>query len=230
MPLTAPTLFFSLLGGILPPLIWLWLWLKEDAHPEPRRLILWAFVGGMIAVPFVIPFQGWVKSAFMESTVVIVLWAYIEELFKFIVAHITTLNKKTVNEPIDPVMFMLTTALGFAALENVLFIINPAKVGDFYTSIITTNLRFIGATLVHLVSSCAIGISLGLAFYKGRVAKFLHLLAGLTIATALHSTFNLFIMNATGTRAFEVFFGVWVAVIILALFFEKVKNVAPKNE
>ena len=49
---------FSLVGGILPALLWLWFWLKEDAKkPEPGSLILVAFLGGMIAVPFTIPFE-----------------------------------------------------------------------------------------------------------------------------------------------------------------------------
>ncbi|MEK7645039.1 MAG: PrsW family glutamic-type intramembrane protease [Patescibacteria group bacterium] len=227
MHLPPLNLFLTLLAGIIPPLIWLKLWLKEDVHPEPRRLILTAFIGGMIAVPFVIPLQGFVKGAVANAVTVVILWALIEETLKFLAGYYTAMTKKVNNEPIDPVMFMLTAALGFAALENVLFIINPAMVGDLYTGLITSNLRFVGATLVHLVCSSAVGISLGLAFYKSRASKLLHLVAGILIATALHSTFNLLIMNATGMSTFGIFFGVWVSVIVLALFFEKVKRVEP---
>ncbi len=181
----------------------------------------------MVAVPFVIPLQSFVKGVVANTATVIVLWALIEETLKFLAGYYTTKRKKANDEPIDPVMFMLTAALGFAALENVLFILNPAMIGDLYTGFVTSNLRFVGATLVHLVCSSAVGISLGLAFYKSRTSKLLHLLAGLLIATALHSTFNLLIMKATGMSTFGVFFGVWVSVIILALFFEKVKRVEP---
>jgi len=229
MHLPPLNLFLTLLAGIIPPLIWLKLWLKEDVHPEPRRLIVTAFIGGMIAVPLVIPLQSLVKNTVSEAVTIIILWALIEETLKFLAGYYTTLTKKTTNEPIDPVMFLLTAALGFAAMENVLFIINPAIIGDLYTGLITSNLRFVGATLVHLVCSSAVGISLGLAFYKSRTSKILHLVTGIIIATALHSTFNLFIMNATGTRAFAIFFGVWVSVIVLALFFEKVKRVEPEK-
>ncbi len=230
MHLSALHLFFSLLAGIVPPLIWLKLWLKEDVHPEPRRLILLAFLGGMVAVPLVLPLQDLVRGTVTNFSIVIVLWALIEETLKFFAGYFTGVRKKVHNEPIDPVMFLLTAALGFAALENVLFIINPARVGDLYTSLVTSNLRFVGATLVHLLCSSAVGISLGLAFYKSRTSKILHFVAGLVIATVLHSAFNLLIMNATGLSAFGVFFGVWIAVIILALFFEKVKRVRPIRE
>ena len=223
------TLFWSLVGGILPALFWLWFWLKEDTHPEPRRLIAMAFIGGMIAVPFVVPFQGFVKSNITNPLFIIILWAAIEETFKFFAAYITGLSKKDADEPVDPIMYMLTTALGFAALENVLFILAPAKIGDLYTTLLTGNLRFVGATLLHLVCSSAVGVAIGLAFYKSRASRLVHIFVGLGIAIALHSTFNLLIMNATGPGAFLVFFGVWVAIIILALFFEKVKSLAVNN-
>jgi len=43
--LSAETVIYVLLGGIVPTLLWLWFWRREDRlHPEPRRLILLAFV------------------------------------------------------------------------------------------------------------------------------------------------------------------------------------------
>ena len=51
-------IFYALLGGILPALIWLAFWLREDyKHPEPRGLILRTFLLGMGAVILVLPFQ-----------------------------------------------------------------------------------------------------------------------------------------------------------------------------
>ena len=55
------TIFFSLIGGILPALFWLYFWLKEDKlKPEPRSLIMLSFFGGMIAV---------ISALFAERTV-----------------------------------------------------------------------------------------------------------------------------------------------------------------
>ena len=45
-------------GGILPALIWLWFWLREDREaPEPRGLIALSFAAGMAVVYFVLPIQ-----------------------------------------------------------------------------------------------------------------------------------------------------------------------------
>lgn len=226
---SASTLFWALIGGILPALGWLWFWLREDQHPEPKRMILFAFLGGMLVIPFVVPFQGYAKEHFESMTIVIILWALVEELFKFIAGWITSLSKKADDEPVDPMIYMITTALGFAALENVLFILDPIESGRITFSVITGNLRFVGATLLHVISSSAIGIALGLAFYKGPVARTLSCIGGLVVAVLLHSLFNFFIMNTNGEKIFVVFFAVWIGVISLALFFEKVKTVTRKN-
>jgi RsiW-degrading membrane proteinase PrsW (M82 family) len=47
-------LFFAILGGALPPLIWLFFWLHEDAHPEPKPMIVATFLGGVLIVPLAV--------------------------------------------------------------------------------------------------------------------------------------------------------------------------------
>ena len=44
-------IIFAISGGILPALIWLWFWLKEDLHPEPKKAISLTFFFGMLMVP-----------------------------------------------------------------------------------------------------------------------------------------------------------------------------------
>ena len=55
--LTASTLFFALAGGFIPSLLWLWFWLKEDSHPEPRANLIYTFIAGMIVVPIAMVFE-----------------------------------------------------------------------------------------------------------------------------------------------------------------------------
>ena len=57
------TLGYAFIGGLLPPLIWLYFLLKEDAsHPEPRVLIALTFIGGMAAVPLALPLEQYAKA------------------------------------------------------------------------------------------------------------------------------------------------------------------------
>ena len=186
-------LFLSLIAGIIPAVIWLLFWLREDrARPEPRGLLMLTFIAGMIAVPLVIPFQKITQSQDLNLTFLI--WAAIEEIFKFGAAYIVALRREEDNEPIDPLIYMMTVALGFTAMENAIFVFNPLLDGSYTESLITGNIRFIGASLLHTISSATIGIAMGLTFYKSRLRKTVELGGGIIIAIVLHTAFNLFII------------------------------------
>ena len=221
------TIFFSLIGGILPALFWLYFWLKEDKlKPEPRSLIMLSFFGGMIAVIVALFAEKTVKNLVASNLILVAIYApIIEELFKFSAAYFLVLRKKEDDEPIDPIIYLISSALGFAALENALFLMSPLAENNIMTSITTGNLRFIGATLLHVVASALIGIFIGFSFYKNRVFKFFMIIIGLATAITLHSFFNFFIIKGTDENILAVFAGLWVAVIFLILILEKVKKV-----
>ena len=124
MSFTLQPLGYAFLGGLLPSLIWLYFLLKEDARcPEPKQLIALAFVAGMISVVPALVLEEWIQSSHLESFSVIVGWATIEEVVKYGAAATLILWNKAVDEPIDYVIYMLTVALGFAAAENMLFLL-----------------------------------------------------------------------------------------------------------
>jgi len=227
--ISAQQLFFSLIGGVIPAIIWLMFWLREDKRrPEPRGLLMFTFVCGMITVPLVIPLQMWTN---LESSTLtkFFLWASIEETLKLIVAYCAVLWRKEDNEPIDPLIYMMTVALGFAAAENTLFILQPLLGNNITEGLITGNIRFVGASLLHTISSATIGIAMGLSFYKGRFAKQMYLALGTILAIALHTGFNFFIIrDEVSTRIATLGF-VWIGIVILMLFFERIKKVYPVN-
>ncbi|MEK7669157.1 MAG: PrsW family glutamic-type intramembrane protease [Patescibacteria group bacterium] len=223
------TIFFSLIGGILPALLWLWFWLKEDRlHPEPKSRILIVFLVGMAAVFLVLPLEKFVFLATSSniSLFTIILWASIEELTKYVVAYFAVLRKRVVDEPIDAIIYMITIALGFSALENALFLFNIIDGGLFTQSIITGNSRFLGATLLHVASSAAIGVMMGLSYYQKPLVKKLFLLAGICVSILLHTTFNLLIIKLEN-NLFFIFAGIWVLIVLLLVLIEKVKKINP---
>lgn len=220
------TIFLSLLGGVLPALLWLWFWLKEDRlHPEPKVRIMIAFLSGMAVVFLVLPFEKFIFSFFPSiSLVTVLLWASTEEIIKYITSYFSALRNKEMNEPIDAVIYMITVALGFSALENALFLSNLISTSSFTQSIITGNSRFLGATLLHVASSAAVGVMIGLSYYKKPLTKKIFLYTGLGASVTLHTIFNLFIIKLEN-NLFFVFAGVWVLIVLLLVLIEKVKNV-----
>lgn len=219
----------AIAGGILPALAWLWFWRREDSkHPEPRRLIALAFLAGMVTVAVVIPIEKGVAPYLASQTLIFIAWSCIEEIFKFIGAAVTVLYRRDDDEPIDPVIYMVTVALGFAAAENTLFLLSPLAGETVMQTIMTGNLRFVGATLLHVLSSAIIGIALGATFYKSKRIHFTVALLGIILACVLHATFNFFILNTADADLLKTFSFVWLGVIALLAALEYVKRVRPK--
>jgi len=216
--------------GVIPALIWLVFWLTEDTHPEPLRVITIAFFAGQVAVLVALPLQRITYELLPAGqTSLFVYWAAIEEILKFIVAWIVAIRTSTDDEPVDALMYMIIVALGFVALENTLFLIDPLHDGDILTSFTTSNLRFIGASLIHVLSSAVVGISLAFTFYKPRRIKILAGITGVILAIGLHAYFNLFIMKESENNLFLIFGFVWIGIIGLMLMFEKIKHIIPKT-
>lgn len=221
------SVFFAPFFGVIPALIWLWFWLKEDIHPEPNKFIIFTFLSGMLAVLMALPLQklflNWFSSG-QYLFLVFLLWASIEEILKFLAGFIGGIHSKADDEPIDPVIYMIVASLGFVALENTLFLIDPIGQGSFSTVFITGGLRFIGATLLHVMSSSVVGIFLSLSFYKSNLWKKVYGLFGIIIAIILHTAFNILIIREIFDNIFLLFGFVWISVIALMLVFEKIKN------
>jgi RsiW-degrading membrane proteinase PrsW (M82 family) len=217
---------YALLSGVLPALLWLWFWLKEDnLHPEPKGLIFGTFLAGCVAVFFAIFLEKFVQEIAMSESSRYIAWAAIEEIIKFLAVSIIALKSSELDEPIDAMLYCVTVAVGFAALENTFFILSPIHNGEVTKSIITGNMRFLGATLVHVVSSASIGFMIGLSFYKGVFLKIISIIVGIALAITLHSVFNLSIINATAENTLKAFGLVWCMVIILLILFEEVKGI-----
>lgn len=219
-------IFYALLGGFLPAVLWLWFWLREDsAHPEPRGLIVVTFIAGALSVFFVLPVQYILHYYLNESLYLTFFFlAGVEEFFKFVAAYIVAIRSKEDDEPIDVVIYMVTAALGFTAVENALFLLEPLLGGSVVDSVISGNLRFVGASLLHIMSSATVGLFLAFAFYKSRLTRHNAVVFGLITATILHTLFNLSIISDDGSNTFLTFAILWLSVVGLLLFFEKIKR------
>jgi protease PrsW len=221
----------AFLAGFIPVMLWLWFLEHEDKNPEPKKVTLLAFIAGILTVFAIIPVQYLITVLFGTSlsgdqpSIIIILWAASEEIGKFLVAYFLVLRRIENDEPIDSLMYLITTALGFAALENALYLLSPLRNGDVVQAVVTGNFRFIGATLLHVVSSSIIGVALAFSYYKSATIRRMHLIIGLIGATLLHTFFNFSIIIDEGSKAIISFFTVWIALIILLLVFEKIKQI-----
>lgn len=226
MPFGDPKiLLFAFLAGVIPAILWLFFWLREDKKKaEPKGLLTMIFIMGMISVVFVIPLEKFIESHTGNHNLQLVLWASIEELVKYFAVMLILYRSIYIDEPIDWPIYLITIALGFAALENMLFLIEPFNLGNSIVGLLTGQLRFLGSTLLHAVATGTIGMAIGLSFYMNKSKKVLYAFLGIIIAIVLHSVFNFFIMKNEGGDFMKVFAFLWVVTIIIMLLFEKLRK------
>ncbi len=230
MPSIEEIILFAVIGGIVPSVIWLKFWLKEDNHQEPRKIISVTFMFGMISVFFAILIEKLISLIVPDYTFLsLLLWAATEENLKFLCAYIPALRTRFADEPIDMVVYMVTAALGFSAMENCLFLIGPFADGNIMKGIATIDSRFVGASLLHILTSATLGIFMAESFFSSKIKKWSYLISGLLLATILHAAFNNLIIKAQS--GIMISFGlVWIGIIVVVLILNKIKSVKNINQ
>src|SRR5689334_5822910 len=130
---TIISVIYALLSAILPAMVWLYFWTREDTkNPEPKIMILIAFLGGVLAVfislffekiifnidlntifsnQYIHPVLDFLKNISIKKgldiskvALIIIFAPFIEELSKFIFAYGLVLRSKADDEPVDPMI------------------------------------------------------------------------------------------------------------------------------
>ncbi len=199
-----------ILFGFIPSIAWLLFYLKADVHPEPKKEILAVFLFGALAtIPAIILevvlvdlFNELPLSPLATALLVNVIGvALIEELVKYGAVWLKEqeLNQNSqLDEPVDLVIYMIVSALGFAAIENLLFLLPIIQMN---LAIMTSLFRALSAILLHTLCSGTIGYYLALSFCDPKRKKRL-IFKGILIASSLHGLYNLFIIKSESNVAY----------------------------
>ena len=190
---------FTLIVGLIPGFIWLLFYLKEDLHPEPKRLLLLTFLAGAVFSVLALAAQLGLNALLPAlgvatlSPLALLGLAAIEECTKFAAAYCAIHKNPDFDEPVDAMIYMVVAALGFATVENIgaLHGLTPhvGFLGDLFE---TVSLRFVGATLLHTLTSGLIGYFWAVSIRDFNSHKFVAW--GLLVATVLHAAFNYLIL------------------------------------
>lgn len=219
---------FLVIMGFVPSLVWLGFYLKKDLHPEPKYLLIRTFLMGIVLAPLAVAAQWWFREAILyfqpdyaiQTSALFFLWAAgIEEIVKFSVVLFLILRNPEFDEPTDAMIYMISAALGFAAIENILVLFQAIPNGTD-AAIQIWLLRFVGATLLHAVASATVGYFLALAWFYSHHCKKL-IATGIGVATLLHFIFNILISNSNGSPEgfiYSTIFLIFAAAVISALF------------
>ncbi|NMO20256.1 PrsW family intramembrane metalloprotease [Pyxidicoccus fallax] len=190
-----------LLGGsaVVPSLLLFWYVYARDKRPEPHGLLLRTFLLGAVICAPVVPTamalqslgEPFADGVWGSALVRAFLGAAIpEELFKFLVLYGYVWRKPAFDEPLDGVVYGATASLGFATLENILY------VGEHGFEVAV--LRALTAVPGHAFTGVVMGAFVGRAKLAAPQQRFGLLAAGLGWATLLHGAYDTFLMTNTG--------------------------------
>lgn len=219
--------------GFLPSLFWLFFYLRKDTHPEPRYLITRTFFMGIAVAPVAAIAQYLLSRliTYLVPGVNIDSYpgfylgaAFIEEFVKFLVIQLIIIHNTEFDEPIDAMEYMIIGALGFAAIENILALINTAPSGARFAVEIWFQ-RFAGAVFLHALASAIVGYFLALSwFYRKHSEKLVP--AGLIIATVVHFIFNGIVLNPAPDSATFLSSSIFLVItaVLISVFFLHLKK------
>ncbi len=174
-----------------PGLFWLWFFLRLDKlRPEPRRLIALTFLLGCVAtIPAGILELVFLADDLMESApdlfsvaaAMLLVVGPVEELCKFGAVRLGAYRSLYFDEPVDGLVYAAAASLGFASLENLLYVLSygPAVM------VVRAPL----STVAHLAFGSIWGYALGQHYDSGGQRQFL-LIGSLALAAAVHALFN----------------------------------------
>ena len=229
-------IIFATAWGILPSLVWLFYFLKKDPKPEPKKTIALCFFYGMLATLPAIYFEGvfsfylntYLKeiASVLSLIAVFFIFAFIEEFFKFLSAKISISRKKEFDEPIDPMIYLITSAMGFALVENLMYLYSGFFLEKNYgveKIIIIAFERLLGPTFLHASASGFLGYFWAQSILKLK-KEFLYF--GILLASFLHMVFN-FNIEVLGSEWFRLKFVILFIFLVsfpLSLAFKDLKN------
>lgn len=210
--------------GILPGFVWLIFFLREDFHPEPKRLIFYTFgVGVLASLPVFfsqVVFQKTIAATIGENTIVFIIGlALIEEIFKFLAAYFAVSGNPAFDEPVDAMIYLVVAGLGFATVENIFIAMNSASALQTAT---VTSLRFVGATLLHALTAALIGYQWALGIIQKQVGAFV--VRGIIYATLVHALFNYLVLRFQEQNLFYSSLVILTAAFFVFTDFEKLRK------
>jgi protease PrsW len=188
-----------------------WIYRQDRYEQEPKRMLLWAFLCGCASTIPAIIGQSFFKhlenpdSLFDTAIFAFGVVALTEELSKYLLLRRFIYPQKDFNEPIDGIVYGVMVGLGFATLENVLYVFKAGEAG-FATALS----RAFTAVPAHASFGVLMGAYIGLAkFFPEK--RLIYTFIGVGLAVFFHGAYDFFLMQQAyeGMAAVAVFVLMW---------------------
>jgi protease PrsW len=183
-----------LIGLALAPVlaVIVFIWFKDKYDKEPVKLLLLGFILGAFSIIPAIILELIGNSFFPRMTMLNIFYyaffvvALSEEGVKYIILRKFFYHKPAFNEPFDGIVYAVMISMGFAAAENVMYVLN--------NGLSTAVMRMFTAIPAHAGFAVMMGFFVGIAKFSKRF-KFYYKLLGLFTAMLFHGLYDFFLLQ-----------------------------------
>ncbi len=203
-----------------------YIYFRDKYEKEPIQILILTFLfGAAITLPlyYIEPLlqdfwnvkfakdSGKIPGVFYTAFVVAALS---EELFKFAALYILIWKNKNFNELFDGIIYAVFIAMGFAAVENILYV--------FTSGLQTGVLRIFTAVPLHALLGINMGYFFALARFSDKKKRPVYLAFAFLLPFVLHGIYDFILM--TENEILLVFFIPYIILIYIYAFIKMKKH------
>ncbi|MCF6182195.1 PrsW family glutamic-type intramembrane protease [Lutibacter sp.] len=171
----------------------IFIYIKDKYEKEPKLLLFYSFLLGAIASILISSILYYLYdvllphpdklNVFHQFLKAFLMVGLVEEFSKYIIVRYYAQPKKDFNEPFDGIIYAVMVSMGFAFVENVLYV--------FEGGIKVAFLRALTAIPAHAVFAIIMGYFMGIAKFSNHKTKWN--LIGLSLAILFHGSYDFFL-------------------------------------
>lgn len=195
--------------SVLPVIILLIAIYRQDKYEkEPLGLLALTFFGGMLAIPMTLVMVGITNTVYYSDSAfysAFIEAGFPEELSKFIILFLLVWWNKNFNEHMDGIVYAAFVSLGFACIENILYVFG----NGFGTGLVRAIISVPG----HFLFGVLMGYFLSLAKFN-KEKQILYIALALLVPACVHGLFDWLLMAADGLSAA---FGIILLLLFIVL-------------
>ena len=185
--------FVYIAAAVLPAFIILIYSYKQDSFPEPPKIVFKTFLFGcatVLGIDLIIS----ELDAFSENNLngetynffdTFIRAAFVEEFFKFCVIVFYCTRKTAFDEPMDGLVYGVAASLGFAAYENIGYVLYFYKEPSFEIAIF----RAFTAVPMHALCGIMMGFLISKCIFEKK-NNYMNLILALLIPVSMHGFYN----------------------------------------
>ena len=176
--------------------ICIFIFYQDMYNKEPKLNLIVSFILGAVAILPAIQLEQYFSNGLLDGSVSsVAIFAFLvvgltEEFCKFIGLRFYSYNQKSFDEPLDGIVYSLMIGMGFATVENVMYVVK-------YEAIAGEGMR-IGLQRMFLSIPAHATFAVIMGYFMGKAKfsannSFMLMLTGLAGATFFHGAYDFFL-------------------------------------